>query len=94
MLAESVPTFSNWDQDEQAEINDYLNSDRLALSADLESQLELAARVFDQVPDNSWDRAGLRGDGKEFTVQSFSSFVLHEVEHHLQDAKEGLRKVV
>ena len=94
MLAESVPTFSNWDQDEQAEINDYLNSDRLALSADLESHLELAARVFDHVPSSSWERAGLRGDGKEFTVQSFSCFVLHEVEHHLQDASEGLRKVL
>lgn len=90
MLTETAPTFSNWDQDEQAEINDYLNSDRFAISADLERHLELAARTFDEVPVSSWDRSGLRGDGKVFTVQSFSSFVLHEVEHHLQDAEQGL----
>ena len=94
MLTESVPTFSNWDQDEQAEINDYLNSDRLSLSADLGRQLELAARTFDGVPASAWERTGLRGDGKVFTVHSFSCFVLHEVEHHLQDAEEGLRQVI
>lgn len=94
MLTESVPTFSNWDQDEQAAINDYLNSDRLAISADLARQLELAARTFDEVPVSSWDRSGVRGDGTVFTVQSFSSFVLHEVEHHLQDAEQGLRKEI
>lgn len=94
MLAETVPTFSNWDQDEQAEINDYLNADTLTISADLERQLELAARTFDEVPASSWERSGLRGDGKVFTVRSFSCFVLHEVEHHLQDAEQGLRKDV
>ena len=94
MLTETVPTFSNWDQDEQAEINDYLNADTLTISADLERQLELAARTFDEVPASSWERSGLRGDGKVFTVRSFSCFVLHEVEHHLQDAEQGLRKDV
>ena len=93
MLTESMPTFSNWDQEEQAEINDYLNSDRPALSADLERQLERVARIFDAVPASSWERAGVRSDGKVFTVQSFSSFVLHEVERHLH-ATEGLCKVI
>lgn len=92
MLTESAPTFANWDQDEQAEINDYLHSDRFAILADLERELELAARVFDEVPVTAWKRSGLRGDGKVFTVESFSAFVLHEVEHHLQDAAKGLRK--
>lgn len=92
MLTETAPTFSNWDQDEQAVINDYLNSDRLAISTDLDRQLELAARTFDDIPVNSWGRSGIRGDGKVFTVESFASFVLHEVEHHLQDAEQGLRE--
>jgi len=92
MLTETAPTFSNWDQDEQADINDYLNSDRLVTFTDLERQLELAARTFDAVPGSCWDRSGFRGDGKAFTVQSFSSFVLHEVEHHLRDAEQGLRE--
>jgi len=92
MLTKSAPAFSNWDQDEQADINDYLNSDRLGISADLARQLERAARTFDKVPASSWDRSGIRSDGTLFTVQSFSSFVLHEVEHHLQDAEQGLHK--
>ena len=92
MLTETAPTFSNWDQDEQADINGYLNADRLVILADLERQLELAALTFDEVPVSSWERSGLRGDGRVFTVQSFASFVLHEVEHHLLDAKQGLCK--
>ena len=92
MLTETAPTFSNWDQDEQAVINGYLDSDRLVISTDLDRQLELAARTFDEVPARSWDRSGFRGDGKVFTVESFACFVLHEVEHHLQDAKQGLRE--
>lgn len=91
MLTETAPTFSNWDQDEQAVINNYLNSDRFVISIDLDSQLERAARTFDDVPASSWNRSGFRGDGKAFTVESFASFVLHEVEHHLQDAEQGLR---
>lgn len=90
MLTETAPTFSNWDQDEQAVINDYLNSDRFVISTDLDRQLEFAARTFEAVPAVSWNRSGLRGDGKVFTVESFASFVLHEVEHHLQDAEQGL----
>jgi hypothetical protein len=92
MLMETAPTFSNWDQDEQAVINNYLNSDRLAIATDLDRQLELAACAFDEVPASSWNRSGFRGDGKVFTVASFASFVLHEVEHHLQDAERGLRR--
>lgn len=59
--------------------------------ADEPRLLELSL-TFDEVPVSSWERSGLRGDGRVFTVQSFASFVLHEVEHHLQDAKQGLRK--
>ena len=92
MLAETAPTFSNWDQDEQAVINDYFNSDRLVIATDLDRQLELAAHTFEAVPAGSWNRSGLRGDGKIFTVESFAAFVLHEVEHHLQDAQQGLRQ--
>ncbi|MHA7304266.1 DinB family protein [Arthrobacter sp. TMN-49] len=92
MLREIAPVFSNWDQDEQAVFNNYLNADRLAISTDLDRQLELAARTFEDVPVSSWNRSGFRGDGKAFTVESFASFVLHEVEHHLQDAEQGLRQ--
>ncbi|MCO1337809.1 hypothetical protein BJH93_02725 [Kocuria polaris] len=92
MLTRTAPTFSNWDQDEEAVINDYAHADPLIISADLGRQLERAARTFDDVPANSWSRSGFRGDGKAFTVETFASFVLHEIEHHLQDAEEGLRK--
>jgi hypothetical protein len=92
MLMETAPTFSNWDQDEQAVVNNYLNSDSIAIATDLGRQLELAACAFDEVPASSWNRSGFRGDGKVFTVASFAAFVLHEVEHHLQDAERGLRR--
>jgi hypothetical protein len=92
MLSEDAPTFSNWDQDEQAVINNYLAADLREISADLERELELAARTFERVPASGWGRSGLRGDGAVFTVESFAHFVLHEVEHHLQDAQQGCRQ--
>lgn len=94
MLAETDPTFSNWDQDGQAIINDYLNADKIFIAADLDRELEFAARAFDGVPASSWDRRGFRGDGKLFTVESFASFVLHEVEHHLLDANQRVDQAI
>lgn len=92
ILAEESPTFSNWDQDEQAAINDYMNADTAVIAEDLARQLERAARAFDHVPDGSWNRAGVRGDGKEFTGETFAHFTVYEIEHHLQDAQQGLAR--
>lgn len=90
MLQEDTPTFSNWDQDERAVTHDYFHASPTEISSDLEHHLRLAAHTFDAVAAGDWTRPGLRGDGRAFTVSTFASFVLHEVEHHLQDARRGV----
>jgi hypothetical protein len=85
MLEQVEPTFANWDQDATAIADDYASQEVVAVA----SELALAARRFSHVvatvPDDAWDRTGLRGDGAMFTVESFARYLLHDPIHHLTD---------
>jgi len=85
MLAEDNPTFPNWDQDQSALDDRYNEQDPVAVGAGLlTAAAEVAAR-FDLVTGDQWNRGGRRGDGAEFTVDTFSRYMVHDPVHHLCD---------
>jgi hypothetical protein len=43
------------------------------------------AAAVDAVSGDEWERTGVRRDGARFTVDSFSRYFLHDIEHHLWD---------
>jgi hypothetical protein len=87
MLTEDDPRYPNWDQDATAVDSDYAGQDPQHVSRELvQAGQQLAAR-FDTVGDDGWSRRGRRSDGASFTVDTFSRYLLHDVEHHLWDVR-------
>jgi hypothetical protein len=85
MLAEDAPRFANWDQDATAIEDDYGSQDVDAVVADLQVAGTAFAELVATVPDDAWERTGLRGDGALFTVDSFTRYLIHDPVHHLTD---------
>jgi hypothetical protein len=85
MLAEDVPTFPNWDQDETARTERYAEQDPEVVADELETAaLGYVDRLRVLRPDQL-ERRGRRSDGSEFTVATLSQYFLHDVIHHLWD---------
>jgi hypothetical protein len=85
MLDEDEPRFANWDQDATAIEADYAHQDPALVTAELGVEARGFADAIRRVPDDAWTRRGVRGDGSEFTVESFTRYLLHDPIHHLTD---------
>lgn len=85
MLTEDGPRYPNWDQDAAAVEDRYNEQDPAAVADELSTAAERLAAAFEQVSGPQWERAGYRGDGAEFTVDSFARYFVHDPIHHLYD---------
>lgn len=85
MLAQDAPRFPNWDQDATAIEDDYASQDPQVVTGELFAAARSFAAAVAAVPEEAWSRAGLRGDGAAFTVESFVRYLLHDPVHHLTD---------
>ncbi len=85
MLSDDAAKFDNWDQDQAALDGDYEHADAEEVALQLTAAGEEIAASFASVTEDQWDRTGLRSNGSEFTVLSFSRYFLHDVVHHLHD---------
>jgi hypothetical protein len=45
------------------------------------------AEVWASVPDDAWERRGVRSDGAVFTTATLSQYFVHDVVHHLHDVR-------
>jgi len=84
------PTFKDWDQEVAAVKGGYASQDPAKVAYDLASNAGKYADVLDRVDDDEWAKEGMRSDGAGFTVESLARYMLHDVEHHLWDAREQL----
>ena len=87
MLREDDPVYPNWDQDEAAVADAYNAQDPSAVSRQYAREAGALASAFDAVKAGEWARTGRRGDGRNFTVRSFATYFLHDIEHHLHDVE-------
>jgi hypothetical protein len=87
MLAEDGAEFANWDQDASAVERRYDLQEPGEVAAALVMAAERVAGVYDGVPDDAWERRGLRSNGDVFTIESFGRYHLHDVVHHLWDVR-------
>lgn len=85
MLDEDDPTFPNWDQDATAVEEKYGEQDPARVVVELRLAAETLAASFARVQGEQWERTGTRGDGAEFTVDSFARYMVHDPIHHLHD---------
>ncbi len=84
------PTFTDWDQEEEAVKSDYAKQDPAKVAYDLASSAGNYADLLDRVNGDEWQNEGIRSDGERFTVESLARYMLHEVEHHLWDARQQI----
>lgn len=87
MLDEENPLYPNWDQDATAVASAYNDEDPVAVAAELDAAAEALAAAFDAVAAEDWERRGRRGDGAEFTVETFARYLMHDPVHHLWDVR-------
>jgi hypothetical protein len=85
MLAQDDPLYPNWDQDETAVAERYGSQDPSAVAAELAGAAEAIARRFASVQGDQWSRKGRRGDGAQFTIETFARYFIHDPVHHLYD---------
>ncbi len=85
MLEQDSPTFANWDQDETAVAERYDLQEPVVVSGELVAAGREVAGTFASVPDDAWDRVGLRSNGSQFTVATLGQYFVHDLVHHLHD---------
>ena len=89
MLSDDDPTFANWDQDEAAIEGRYADEDADRVAYSLAVAAGKLADAADRVHGDQWARTAHRSDGAPFTVQSFLTYLLHDVTHHVADVEAG-----
>ena len=90
MLSQDRPTFANWDQDETALAERYDQQEPATVARDLAVAAAQWAGTTAGVPDDAWDRPGLRSNGSQFTVLTLGRYGLHDLAHHLHDVGVAL----
>jgi hypothetical protein len=88
-LAQDNSDLGWWDHEAAAVDEFYNEQDPGAVLADLDLNAEHLAATLDQVPDDGWERSGIRRGTERFTVADMARFSLHEGHHHLQDARKA-----
>ena len=85
MLTETDPLYANWDQDASAVEERYNEQDPQVVAEELGAAAVRLADRFDTVQGEEWQRPGRRSDGKQFTVETFARYMIHDPIHHLHD---------
>jgi hypothetical protein len=89
MLDKDDPQFANWDQDATAVLERYNEQDPVVVSRELKDAGLAVAATIDGVAEGQWRRAGLRGDGARFTVETLARYFIHDPVHHLYDVSKA-----
>ncbi len=92
ILADDGAVLEGPPPDEQAVEGRYNEADPVAVADALAANAELLAATFESVPDDGWDRFGVRRD-EERSVLLHARRAVHEGNHHLLDIGRGLRAV-
>ena len=92
ILTEDRPVLEGMAPEEAAVEHRYNEQDPVAVADDLAARAEALALTLDDVPDDGWDRVGLRR-GEERSVALHARRAVHEGSHHLLDIGRSLRAV-
>lgn len=91
-LTEQRPVLEGPTEEEAAQRHRYNDDDPAAVAEAVAANAERLASTVESVPDDGWDRIGLRRD-EERSVLFTARRAVHEGSHHLLDIGRGLRAV-
>ncbi|HJE51972.1 MAG TPA: DinB family protein [Tessaracoccus flavescens] len=89
MLTTDDPQFEDWDGDAKAIELEYWKAEPAQIASDIELATRHTRAVLARIGVDDWDRPGHRSDGVAFTVATMCQYLVHDVEHHLMDARLG-----
>ncbi|HWC11953.1 MAG TPA: DinB family protein [Acidimicrobiales bacterium] len=92
VLAEDRPVLEGIDRDEAVVEYRYNEQDPTAVADELAARAEALAATLEAVPDDAWERTGVRR-GEERSLAAHARRAVHEGSHHLLDIGRGLRAV-
>jgi len=94
LLAEDHPSFEDWHPDRMAAARDYPGEhDPEQVLAQLEERADRVIAHVAAMTDDGWQRQGARADGLEFTAAWLSTYLTHDVIHHVHDVERGLARI-
>ena len=91
-LAGDRPELRGPSNEEAAISSMYSEADVMAAADGVETRAQALAATLERVPDDGWDRVGIR-HGEERSVLATARRAVHEGNHHLLDIGRGLRAV-
>ena len=89
-VAVDDPALGWWDHEEAAVSERYNDQAPLAVAAALVGGAQGLVAALDALGEAAWARGATRRPGERFTVEGMARFALHEVHHHLHDARAAL----
>jgi len=84
------PTFTDWDYEAEVVKSDYAAQDPDKVAYELATNAGKYADLLDRVGGDEWDKQGVRADGSPLTVDSAARMALHDMSHHLWDARQQI----
>jgi len=93
MLYEDNPSFENWDQDDTAVRQAYNRAQPHDVAGELHATAGMLSARYATVGGAQWQRTGTRSDGVEFTIDSFTRYMVHDPVHHVWDVEKGYRTI-
>jgi DinB superfamily len=91
MLTEDAPDLGWWDHEAAVEADAYEKQSPGEVAVAVAANAAALSATLAAVPDDGWDRTGVRRGGELFTVLGAGRFALHEGTHHLLDIGRVLR---
>jgi hypothetical protein len=85
MLTTDSPNYPNWDQDVTAVEDRYSEQNPTTVAQELTDAADRLANDFARVNGTTWQRTGNRGDGAQFTIDTFARYLVHDLIHHIHD---------
>lgn len=88
VLAEEHPVFEDWHPNDRAIVGDYAaERDASAVMSAIADRADRVAVLAEGMTDDGWARRGTRADGVEFTNAWLSTYLTHDVVHHVHDVE-------
>lgn len=91
---EQRPQFEDWHPDRVADARDYPSErDPGHVVDQLGEHADLVVAHASTMTDDGWQRQGTRADGLVFTAGWLSTYLIHDVIHHVDDVEQGLARL-
>jgi len=90
---EEHPEFEEWHPDDRAAAGDYARQNPDDVIARLLENGARLAGIAESMSEADWARRGSRADGLEFTAGWLSTYLTHDVAHHVHDVEVGLAAI-